>query len=73
MSIDEVCKYIEDFVLYDMSERIIDLLRAGQLMRQSFDAIDEDDGTSWASNIKKGELSVAGQAWDKALGKTEEE
>ena len=72
MSIDEVCQYVEDYVQDDMSEKIIDLLRAGQLMRTSFDAIDDSDGSSWASDIHRGELSLAGQAWDEALGETEE-
>lgn len=80
MSIDEMCKYVEDYVQEgDMSDMIIDLLRAGQLMRRSFDTTRESyhpiyghEELSLASDINRKELSLAGQAWDEALRETEE-
>lgn len=80
MSIDEVCEYIDNYVQdQEICDKVIDLLRAGQLMRTSFDTTRESyhpiyghEELSLASDINRKELSLAGQAWDEALGETEE-
>ena len=67
MSIEEMIETMlanetEDGTWVDttMARQIIAALRAGQDMRDSFEPIDDDDGTSWAVDIKRGDLSVAG-------------
>lgn len=73
MSIDEVCKYVEDYVNnQEMCDKIIDLLRAGQAMRRSFPAIDDATGAPLATDIHRFARRLAGQAWDEALKEAEE-
>jgi hypothetical protein len=67
MTIDEMIEYIEEYTSNsEVSEKIITTLRAGQAMRNCFNPIDDDDGSFWATDVKRSDLSVAGLAWDEA-------
>jgi hypothetical protein len=78
MTIDEMIKALEDgpmdygpdddrvLVPTNTANKIAAVLRAGQAMRNCFNPIDDDDGSLWATDIKRSDLSVAGLAWDEA-------
>lgn len=62
----ESCDPMEQKLAEKLTSAIA-LLRAGAEMRVAFTTIDDDDYTSWAVNIERKSLSLAGQAWDAAL------
>lgn len=69
MSIDEMIRVLEgdEEDLHPWhKEAIVAALKAGLAMRASFNPMDEEGETSWASDIEPGHLSAAGQEWDLA-------
>ncbi len=71
MTIDEMIKELEDQASYHdvcLSDprAIIAALKAGQAMRNCFEAIKCDYDSTWAVAIERVNLGDAGLAWDAA-------
>jgi hypothetical protein len=73
MNIEEMIRVLEgeeEYLRPWHKEAIVDALKAGLAMRVSFNPMDDEGETSWASDIERGHLSAAGQEWDLATMET---